>query len=708
MTESPHNAVLSASLDSTPDDHTPEVLLTNVTRGDQSLMSEQGPDLIGGVVTMDDVTFTTLPSLTSGASTTSQFRCRAVFDTGSSQSFIHQGAFEQMVATGAADESFVRSTSPRSWSGFGSQEPLNTNRQARLTIQFYRNNTPSASRAVWIFIVLNRTMRCPLLLGRDSWMRFHSRSYQTLAPTSYGRVFGELILSHTFDDAYNSATAYIRSCDTTNVVHHLVYDGPGMSLPSSPQLVPVNLTRLNESPALAGHYMVDIITTPDGQYLSEHFVISGRQTIPLTGYRDLEPGDILGTASAPLLRVPLETLTQHNEPHDVTAVVKTPATNTAPNTSEQSSTELLHQLDDDQREPFLRLWSTVPHHIRQINFALDAPGWDPDAIDALSVTLKEYADIFSSSRLDYGACSLRPFEIKVPPGTHQIPSRPYRLNPVLSKQVDAILDSYLATGLIQHSTSPWSSPLVCVPNLSDGIRITVNYQKLNKVTEIPQITIPRVDEVLHTLGGGSFFSAFDLFSGFTQLTIHSDTIPLTAFCTPNGLYEWLRMPRGSAGSPAWFVSVMRLVTDGLDNIRMYLDDTIGSDASPMAHVATLATFFARLRLHSLKLPPNKSRIGAARVDFVGHVISQDSVRPNDDKIAALAHIPMPRDIKQLRSLLGGLSYNRKFLPNMAKRVRSNTSLLKKGAVFDFTPPMEAAVRALLAELAAPPILVFPD
>ena len=190
---------------------------------------------------------------------------------------------------------------------------------------------------------------------------------------------------------------------------------------------------------------------------------------------------------------------------------------------------------------------------------------------------------------------------RCPLGHSPIQSRPYRLNPVLSKQADAILDSYLAAGLIQHSTSPWSSPLVCVPKKSGGIRITVNYQKLNKVTEIPQIAIPRVDEVLDTLGGGSVFSVFDLFSGFTQLTIHPDTIPLTAFCTPNGLYEWLRMPQGAAGAPAWFVSVMRLVTAGLHNIRMYLDDAIGSDDSPIHHVATLATFFERLRLHSLKL-----------------------------------------------------------------------------------------------------------
>ena len=141
---------------------------------------------------------------------------------------------------------------------------------------------------------------------------------------------------------------------------------------------------------------------------------------------------------------------------------------------------------------------------------------------------------------------------------------------------------------------------------------------------------------------------------------------------------------------------------------MYLDDAIGSGDCPMAFVVTLATFFAWLRLHNLKLSPNKSWIGAARVDFLGHIISQDGVRPIDDKIAALAQMPLPRDIQQLRSLFGGLSYYRKCLPNMTKRVRSITSLLKKRATFNFTPPIEAAVRALLTELAAPPILVFPD
>ena len=524
---------LSAYTYSVPDDHAPEVLLAQGPRIDAPLIPEQGPDLISGVVTMDDATFTTLLSLHSEVSTTSRFNCRALLDTGSPQSFIHRGAVDQMVATGAADASCVRSTTPKTWRGFGSPQLLSTNQQARMTIQFNHNGSPSASLAVWMYIVPNETMGCPLLLGRDSWMRFHSRSYQTLSPQPDGRIFGELALS-VGDDNLGSAAAYIRDRTSSDAVYHLVYDGLGVSLTDSPQLIPVNLVRRDGSPALTNHYMVDLPPAHNSSDPSERFVSSGRQLIPLTGYQDLEPGDVLGTASSPLLRVPLEALTLHNVPTDVSALAESPTTPLSPSLTTASDLpddpppELLNRLDHNQRESFVRLWNTVPLHIRRIDFALDAPGWDPPAIDALSDTLAACADVFSLSKLDNDECPLRPFEIKVPMGTQPIQSRPYRLNPVLSKQVDAILDSYLAAGLIQHSTSPWSSPLVCVPKQSGGIRITVNYQKLNKVTEIPQIAIACVDEVLEILGGGSVFSVFDFFSGLTQLTLHPDTIPLTA------------------------------------------------------------------------------------------------------------------------------------------------------------------------------------
>ena len=104
-----HSAQLSAFTDLVPDDHAPEVLLAYAQRATAPLLPEQDPDLESGVVTMDDATFTTLLSLSSGAFATSPFNCRALLDTGSSQSFIHQGA----------DTSYVRATTPKSWSGLG-------------------------------------------------------------------------------------------------------------------------------------------------------------------------------------------------------------------------------------------------------------------------------------------------------------------------------------------------------------------------------------------------------------------------------------------------------------------------------------------------------------------------------------------------------------------------------------------------------------
>ena len=270
---------LSAFTYLVPDDHAPEVLLAQEPRIDAPLIPEQGPDLISGVVLMDDATFTALLSLHSGVSTTSRFNCRALLDTGSPQSFIHQGAFDQMVATGAADASCVRSTTPRTWSGFGSRQLLSTHRHARMTVQFNHNDSTSVSLAVWMYIVPNETMRCPLLLGRDSWMRFHSRSYQTLSQQPDGRIFGELTLS-LCDDNLGNAAAYIRNNETPNAASHLVYDGPGVSLTDSPQLIPVNLVRLDGSPTLTGHYMVDLLSAHDDSTPPERFVSLGRQLSP--------------------------------------------------------------------------------------------------------------------------------------------------------------------------------------------------------------------------------------------------------------------------------------------------------------------------------------------------------------------------------------------------------------------------------------------
>ena len=140
-----------------------------------------------------------------------------------------------------------------------------------------------------------------------------------------------------------------------------------------------------------------------------------------------------------------------------------------------------------------------------------------------------------------------PFEISVPEGSAPVTSRPHRINPILAKEVDATLNQYLAVGLTQHSSLRTRARWWSFRRSLEAT--TVNYKKLNKISSLSQLPIPRVDQVLDSLGKGRVFSLFDLVSSFYQITAHKDTVPLTAFCTPTGLYEWLVMPQSSSASP---------------------------------------------------------------------------------------------------------------------------------------------------------------
>ena len=177
--------------------------------------------------------------------------------------------------------------------------------------------------------------------------------------------------------------------------------------------------------------------------MQEHLVSSGRQVLPLTGVADLEPGDLVGVAHAPLLSVPLDTL-QHATHAAVPqsgqfADCQVSAITSSADTGEAASAvtpspALPERLSPDKRSSFLRVWARLPPHLREIEFDLHDPGWTPPAIEQLGDVLFEFPDVFSTSKTDFGSCSLTPSEISVPEGSAPVTSRPYRINPILAKE----------------------------------------------------------------------------------------------------------------------------------------------------------------------------------------------------------------------------------------------------------------------------------
>ena len=259
------------------------------------------------------------------------------------------------------------------------------------------------------------------------------------------------------------------------------------------------------------------------------------------------------------------------------------------------------------------------------------------------------------------------FEISVPEGGAPVIFRPHRINPILDEEADATLNQSLAADLIQHSTSPHSSPLMLIPKESGGVRITVMYRKLSQISKPQPVGLPPRGPCPGLFGQET--GGFLVRPGFFVPLEYGaqDTVPLAAFCTPTGLYEWLVMPQGSSPSPGRSVKVISEVIKGLEQVATYLVDVIVFDSDPFAHVRTTPALFERLHKHNLKLSPSKARLGAAGADFLIHSISPAGVCLNAEKASALIKIPMPRDLKQVCSLLGGVGYFRKFLRELSSR-----------------------------------------
>ena len=153
-------------------------------------------------------------------------------------------------------------------------------------------------------------MKHAILLGHDSWMHVNNCTYRSLPPRpSDHRIFAELEFSR---HASAGVWAFAVNPIPSGGGFHLCYEcAVGVTLSDEPKLLAVNLVRSNGSHALTGHYLVDVIPLSDLPSEEEHFVASGRQVIHFVGVSNLEPGNLLGVAHAPLMCVPLDAL-QHN------------------------------------------------------------------------------------------------------------------------------------------------------------------------------------------------------------------------------------------------------------------------------------------------------------------------------------------------------------------------------------------------------------
>jgi RNase H-like domain found in reverse transcriptase/Reverse transcriptase (RNA-dependent DNA polymerase)/Aspartyl protease len=340
-----------------------------------------------------------------------------------------------------------------------------------------------------------------------------------------------------------------------------------------------------------------------------------------------------------------------------------------------------------------------------------APGSKDRVPAALQATLEEYKDVFPED-LPAGLPPERGVvhEINLQPGKEPPVGVTYRMSPLELQEVEKQLEDLLEKRLIRPSNSPYAAPILFVRKKDGGLRMCVDYRKLNDITIKDKYPLPRMEEMLDQLSGAKVFTKIDLRQGYHQVRIKPEDVQKTAFRTRYGMFEFVVMPFGLTNAPATFMRMMNnLLRPFLDRfVVVYLDDILIYSSSETEHVEHVRQVLQVLRESKLYAKISKCEFMRDRVEYVGHIVSAEGVSVDPKKIASVREWPTPKSVGELRSFLGFANYYRRFVLRYAERANPLHKLLKKDTAYAWGEEQAKAFQDLKAALGSTPVLLIPD
>ena len=191
----------------------------------------------------------------------------------------------------------------------------------------------------------------------------------------------------------------------------------------------------------------------------------------------------------------------------------------------------------------------------------------------------------------------------------------------MKKEVQQIVKQ----GIVRESSSPYSSSVVMVGKTYGTHRVTIDYRKLNKLTLFDSGPTVKPEDIFAKLRSAKFYAKLDMTKGYWQIHMRSEDILKTSFVTPDGCWEFIKMPFGAMSSAATYIKMMRRLTEGMKNIDHYIDDCLIYTDTWEEHVQVLQDFLVQVKKAGLTIKPSKSAIGCKRMDFLGHKIGNQEI-----------------------------------------------------------------------------------
>lgn len=302
-------------------------------------------------------------------------------------------------------------------------------------------------------------------------------------------------------------------------------------------------------------------------------------------------------------------------------------------------------------------------------------------------------------------------ELVIKTNSPPIKQRYYPLSKALQTEVNSELEQMLADDIIEPSESPWSSPIVMIKKKTGGWRFCVDYRQLNKATVPDAYPIPYVSATLDKLRDARYLSTLDIKSAYWQIPVSKESRPLTAFTVPSrGLFQFKRMPFGLTNAPAvWQRLIDRVVGVDLEkNVFVYLDDVIICTSTFDEHIRVLREVISRVTKAGLTLNRDKCNFVKSELKYLGYIVNASGLLVDPAKIDAILQIPTPKNVSDIRRIVGLASWYRRFVPNFSTVISPLTRLTCKNARFVWDSDCETAFNMIKEHLIKAPVLSCPD
>ena len=326
--------------------------------------------------------------------------------------------------------------------------------------------------------------------------------------------------------------------------------------------------------------------------------------------------------------------------------------------------------------------------------------------------LSEFSDVFQDP-LPVGLPLVRAEGHSIPTEPGHLPTfkQMYRLSPLEYRELEKQVTAFLKAQIVEFSQSPYGAPVLFVPKPNGrGLRLCVDYRALNSITVKNRCTLPRIDDLLDAVSGSHYFTSLDLTSGYHQILISEEDRPKTAFRTPFGHFQFKVLIEGLTNAPATFQTVMNSIfAPWLKKfVVVYLDDILIFSKSEEEHQSHVRMVLDVLRQQKFFVTKAKSKFAQTEIQYLGHIVSAQGLRPDPKKVQAVQSWPVPKNVHDVRSFLGLCNYFRKFIDHYSSIAVSLTNLTKKSVGWNWTGRCQDAFESLKRGLAEAPLLRTPD